>query len=152
MRVKPFMHKSIQIDTHSLFDQALSDLSERYPSLQLDILNSFYTYVSSETADLPETFGRDSIFNEPYLAQRAKLRHLHICLPPSTFDVNRCQQDRKNPLGDPENDVFLVYVRHEFYEHRFLIVALLQPDAHALARDTEVMKQLGYIAQEFQDS
>jgi len=146
------MPQPVQIDTHPLFDEALNDLSGVWPSIRQDLLDNFHTYVSSETAVLPDTFGRDSIFNEPYLAQRARLRHLHICLPPRTFDGNRCQQDRKNRPEAPENDVFLVYARHEFDEHRFLIVALLQPDAHALARDTAVMKRLAYIAQEFQDN
>lgn len=140
----------VQIERHQLFDQSLMELSKHYPSLQDDLISDFHQYVSGQ--GLPQTFGRDSIFNEPYLAFRAMLRHIHIALPPATFHHSRNQVDRTNREGDPHNDAWLVYVKHAFYDNRYLILAIMHPDAHGQARDTAIMKKLGYIAQEFQDS
>ncbi len=144
------MSRASQIDTHELFEQSVAALSGKHPTLRESLLNDFRVYADSEGRLLPSTFGRDSIFNEPYLAQRAGLRHIHLCLQPGGFNPNLVQYDRTTPPGCPEQDAFLIYARHEFYEGRYLILTLMQPDAHVQARNASIMKNLGYIAQAFQ--
>lgn len=145
------MPRPVHIRLHEHLEQALDAIADDFPTLKQDLIADFRAYVASEGSLIPDNFGRDSIFNEPYLAQRARLRHIHVCLPPDTFDPNRTQSDRTNSADDPKRDAFLVYVRHEFYEERYLLIDFMFPDAHGVARDHEVMRRLGYIAQAFQN-
>lgn len=142
----------VEIELHPDFEQALSALQHRFPKLRDDLIADFRQYVASSWTQVPEYFGRDSIYTQPFVAMRAKLRHIHIRLPPRSFSPNTSQWDRTAPSNAPDQDAALLYVQHEFDEHRFLILAFLYPDAHGQARQERLMKYLGYEAQIFQDS
>ena len=77
--------------------------------------------------------------------------HLHLCLPPATFPKNLPQADRKCRMGDPQNDACLVYVRGDVYENRYSLLAIFNPDAHEIAKKSDVMKYLSRIAKAFRD-
>lgn len=142
----------VEVEIHEAFEQALATIHDSFPSLRYDLLSDFERYASSSGTKVPDYFGRDSIYTHPFVAMRAKLRHIHICLPPGTFNPQTNQVDRTVPIGVPDQDASLLYVRHEFFEHRFLIVAFLYLDAHGQARKERLMQSLGYIAQTFQDT
>lgn len=142
----------VEVEIHEVFEQALATIHDSFPTLRHNLLSDFERYACSSGTEVPDYFGRDSIYTHPVVAMRAKLRHIHISLPPETFNPQINQADRKVPVGAPDQDAALLYVQHEFFEHRFLIVAFLYPDAHGQARQEKLMRHLGYIAQEFQDT
>lgn len=127
------------------FDEVLI----KYPSLESNIIKDFTRY--KELDELPDYFGCDVAYTEPHAAIKSGLMHIHIKLLPDTFPINKPQADRKCAINDPENDACLVYVQGELYEDRYSLIAILNPDAHALARDRQVMNYLCQIAQDFKD-
>ncbi|HGN1344087.1 TPA: type II toxin-antitoxin system YafO family toxin, partial [Pseudomonas aeruginosa] len=81
----------------------------------------------------------------------AGLMHIHLKFPPDYFPENLPQSDRKCKVGDPEKDACLVYVQGELYENKYSILGILNPDAHAMARDKNIMSYLSRMAQKFRD-
>ncbi|HHJ4352028.1 TPA: type II toxin-antitoxin system YafO family toxin [Citrobacter freundii] len=121
----------------------------KFPELEASIIDDFLRYKA--TGDLPQYFGRDVAYTQPYGAFRAGLMHIHLCLPPNKFPENRPQPDRVCNKGDPNNDACLVYVQGELYENKYSLIAIMHPDAHGKARKHDVMSYLARIAQNYKD-
>ena len=133
-------------ETYStLFEPVLKD----FPSLLEDLKADFLRYVSEGVR--PAYFGRDVIYLWPAEAEKAKLMHIHLALPPATFPKNRPQMDLVCRKGNPSQDAALVYVQGLWDDHNYCLLAVLHPDAHGQARDKQTMKYLARLAQRFRD-
>lgn len=122
----------------------------KFLDLEKLILDDFIRYKSKD--ELPSYFGCDVAYTQPDGARKSGMMHIHLKLPPAKFPENRPQADRKCAMDDPENDACLVYVRGEYYEERYSLIALFNPDAHGMARNLQVMRYLSLIAQDFVDN
>lgn len=145
------MQKDVEIIIHEDFRQFFRTAEADFPGLEAALVTDFTAYAQSNGEKCPDYFGRDSIYNWPYAAERAKLRKIQICLPPDTFNPNHNQVDRTTPLDRPDLDAVLVYAQHEFFEFKFLLLNFLHPDGHGQGREEHIMKHLAYIAQAFQE-
>lgn len=125
------------------FDAFFADPLKDFPSLADDLLADFILYKSTD--QLPATFGRDAPYTEPWAAYNAGIMHIHLKLPPDSFPPKKPQIDRTT-------DTALVYVRGELEENRYLILAVLHPDAHAKAREEKIMRYLARLAKTFRDT
>ncbi|NIF23708.1 type II toxin-antitoxin system YafO family toxin [Candidatus Pantoea multigeneris] len=141
----------IEVSVHpATRERFFLEIFTKYPTLESAILADFKRYKSEDI--LPDYFGRDVAYTEPYAAFRSGLMHIHLCFPPDSFPSNRPQPDRVCKRGSPENDASLVYVQGELYENRYSLIAIMHPDAHGKARQHEVMNYPTRIAQEFRDN
>lgn len=83
-------------------------------------------------------FGKDVPFHEPRpLAERAKLRHVHIL-----------QQIRSVHVGG-RSDCFLVYTEASMHPNSYYIIDYIESGAHAKARDAGYMNWLINMAEAF---
>lgn len=126
------------------------DVFLRHPDLEAAIVDDFHRYKS--TGELPSYFGTDVCYTQPPAAITSGIMHIHLKFPPGRFPDNKPQSDRKCRMGDPANDAALVYVQGELYENKYSLLAILNPDAHAKARDPRIMSYLCRIAQDFRDN
>lgn len=76
---------------------------------------------------IPSYFGRQGDFNRPPSAVTAELQKIHIRVKGSWSDNLR--------LYDRTSDSMVVYTRHFFHPHVFLILAFLHPDAHEMSQN-----------------
>lgn len=141
------IHASINDYTRKDF---FEEVFTKFPTLERTILDDFIRYKS--TGELPNYFGTDVAYTQPHVVYKAGVMHIHLCLPPNTFQSNRPQADRKCKMGDPDNDACLVYVQGDLYENRYSLLAIMYPDAHSKGRQVDVMSYLGRIAQQFKDN
>ncbi|WP_265497310.1 type II toxin-antitoxin system YafO family toxin [Providencia rustigianii] len=137
---------SINEDTRKDF---IDDIFLRHPELEKSIMQDFYRY--KVTGDLPSYFGTDVAYTQPHAAIKAGLMHIHLKFPPDCFPENLPQSDRKCKVGDPEKDACLVYVQGDLYENKYSLLGILNPDAHGMARDKDIMSYLSRMAQKFRD-
>jgi mRNA interferase YafO len=133
------------------YDDLFKDVLDQYPSLGKSLLDDFRTYISSSRNKLPNYFGRDTSYTQPYEAYMAGLMHIHIAIPPSVFPKNKPQYDRTCP-GDPAKDAALVYANGVLDEDHYVLIAMLHPGAHSQARNDKVMKRLAGVAKRFRDT
>ena len=106
------------------------------------LVTDFKRYLSG--ASVPN-FGRDELYDHPHtppLIRAEEVAHIH--LEDST---------RPWPSGwDPTrrtSDVHLVYCRGVLDKDCYLLMSILQPDAHEQARQFNVMVKLGVMAEGF---
>jgi mRNA interferase YafO len=133
------------------YDDLFKDVLDQYPKLEKNLLEDFRTYIASNRNLLPDYFGRDTSYTQPYEAFIACLMHIHIAIPPLVFPKNKPQYDRTCP-GDPAKDAALVYVNGLLDEDHYVLIALLHPGAHSKARNEKVMKRLAAVAKDFRDT
>lgn len=107
-----------------------------FPALK----NIFISYKSSGT--LPGYLGKDVPYDRPDSAKKAGLQHIHLA------DNNQPWPDWV-PQGARTSDKHLVYCEHYFCPGVFLFVAVLEPNAHDLANDSQIMITLSQIAEKF---
>src|SRR5690625_8017195 len=91
------------------YDVYFKDVLADYPDLLNNLKQDFTDYVESDGWVLPDYFGKDDPYDQPYAARQAGLMHIHIAIPPTTFPPNRPQRDRKCPMNSPHQDAALVY-------------------------------------------
>jgi len=130
-----------------LFDDVLKD----YPSLEKSILQDFRTCMESKGLRLADYFGCDQPYSHPPAARSGQLRHIHIALPPQTFDPRKAQCYRKCSKDLPELDAALVYVQGVMEEDHYMILAFFAPNGHDKAKVEKVMTKLGILAKKFRD-
>lgn len=94
---------------------------------------------------LPALFGKDVAYDHPLnldIIKQEQVRHIHLAANGYGFPVLLTQLKRTS-------DIHLVYCHGFSNENCYLIMAILQPDAHNLAKSNELMYQLGLMAQAF---
>jgi mRNA interferase YafO len=142
----------INVEFHpDTYTELFEDILQTYPDLLQKLLRDFKRYKESDGTFLPKYFGRDAAYVEPHAAFKARLMHIHICLPPGSFQKGRPQNDRTCRTGEPARDAALVYVQGELEEDQYRLIAFLHPNAHSKAQDRQIMSYLARIAQTFRD-
>lgn len=144
MAVEVLFHKGT-------FAEFFEPIDIMHPGLSSILQSEFTRYMASDRTSLPSIFGKDDAYMQPPQAVRACLMHIHIKIPPARFPANLPRQQRKCPRGIPGEDAALIYVPGELEEHRYLLLALLWPDAHGKARDRTIMRYLSRIATDWRD-
>lgn len=98
-----------------------------------------------ETGILPDTFGRDELFDHPHtpsLVRQEEVRHIHLQHPTIDWQLRTIQFNRTS-------DIHLIYCQGYFRTDHYLLIAILKPNAHVLERDSNVMRKLGIAAESF---
>ncbi|WP_271274346.1 type II toxin-antitoxin system YafO family toxin [Aliamphritea hakodatensis] len=112
---------------------------------QIALTNDFRRYKT--TGELPDTFGRDAAYdhpNTPPLIQAGQVQHIHLLDESDQWDVHTIQFYRTS-------DKHLVYCPGALHDDCFLLMAILSPDAHAQAKDSNIMRKLGLMAEKFRN-
>jgi mRNA interferase YafO len=107
--------------------------------------------MESKGAKLADYFGCDQPYSHPPAARSGQLRHIHIALPPQTFDRKKAQCYRKCSIHHPDLDAALVYVQGIMEEDHYMILAFFAPNGHDKAKVDKVMTRLGVLAKKFRD-
>ncbi|WP_407935444.1 type II toxin-antitoxin system YafO family toxin [Alkalimonas cellulosilytica] len=126
----------IRVFTSKILDEALSK-DER-----LALIADFKKYKSGV---LPAWFGKDVLYDHPYNLDIIKLeqvKHIHLATHGVGFPLFIAQVKRTS-------DIHLVYCQGFSNKNCYLLMAILQPNAHALARSNQIMYKLGLMAEAF---
>ncbi|KKO44834.1 toxin YafO [Arsukibacterium ikkense] len=126
----------IRVFTSKVLDEVLT-AEERAALIQ-----DFRLYKSGM---LPALFGKDVAYDHPFnldIIKQEQVRHIHLAANGSGFPVLLAQLKRTS-------DTHLVYCQGFSNENCYLLMAILQPDAHNLAKSNQLMYQLGLMAQAF---
>lgn len=100
-----------------------------------DLALAFKSY--KESGILPDNFGRDVGYDHPDTPSSVKdnLWHIHLAPADKPFDQELQQYSRTNRLGAPQDDRVLVYSKGYMNENYYILMAILEPNAHILQRD-----------------
>ncbi len=126
----------IRIFTSKPLDEVLT------PAERTGLIQDFKQY---KAGVLPALFGKDAAYDHPFnlnIIKQEQVRHIHLATNGSAFPVFVAQARRTS-------DIHLVYCRGFINEHYYLLMAILQPNAHDLARSNQLMYKLGLMAQAF---
>ena len=94
---------------------------------------------------LPALFGKDVPYDHPFnldIIKQEQVRHIHLAAIGTGFSIFITQAKRTS-------DTHLVYCRGFTNEHCYLLMAILRPNAHDLAKSNQLVYQLGLIAHAF---
>lgn len=141
----------IEVAFHPETEHYFDSIDTTFPGFKQELLESFTDYIASGREVVPDCFGNDAPYTQPYGAFRAGLMHIHIAVPPTTLPRKRPQADRKCPMNAPDQDAALVYVQGELEEDHYCLLAILYPDAHQRASDNRTIPYLARLAQDFKD-
>lgn len=124
-----------KIIEHSMREEQLKDLVE-----------DFREYKS--TGQRPENFGRDVPYDSDHtlkIVREEKVQHIHLKDTESDWPV-RAMQFRMT------SDCHLLYCKGAMNDDHYLLIAILEPEAHQLARDNNVMFRVGQVAENFRNT
>lgn len=100
------------------------------------------------TGNAPECFGRDVQYDHPNtlpVILTEEVRHIHLG-----------SEDKPLPLKKAQfyqtSDIHLVYCQGALDENCYLLMTILLPDGHELAKSREVMFKLGVMAEKFRNN
>ncbi|WP_054076300.1 type II toxin-antitoxin system YafO family toxin [Pseudomonas amygdali] len=144
------MGSSVQYHSET-FDKYFAPIDRLHPGLSNKIADDFKVYVDSFRGIVPSYMGRDAPYMQPIEAEKAHLSHIHIRLPPGRFRQDVAQYHRVCSWGKAKDDAALVYVQGLLDEDCFLLIALLWPDAHGMARNNSLMKYFARLANGWRD-
>ena len=119
-------------------------LKQQLSEAELSALESDFRHYKA-TGELPDTFGRDELFDHPYtpqLLRQEEVRHIHLQHPSQNWQLNTVQFNRTS-------DIHLIYCQGYFHPDHYLLIAILKPNAHELERNSNVMRKLGIAAESF---
>lgn len=94
---------------------------------------------------LPALFGKDVRYDHPFnldIIKQEQVRHIHLAKNGAGFPLLVKQLKRTS-------DTHLIYCQGFANEHCYLLMAILRPNAHDLAKSNQLMYQLGVMAQAF---
>lgn len=126
----------IRVFTSKVLDEALT------PDERAALIADFKHYKAGK---LPALFGKDVPYDHPFnldIIKQEQVRHIHLAENGIGFPLLVAQLKRTS-------DTHLVYCRGFSNEHCYLLMAILQPNAHDLAKSNQLMYQLGLMAQAF---
>jgi len=126
----------IRIFTSTILDEALT------PAERTVLIQDFKHY---KMGVLPALFGKDVAYDHPFnlnIIKQEQVRHIHLATTDTAFPVFVTQAKRTS-------DTHLVYCRGFNNEHHYLLMAILRPNAHDLARSNQLMYKLGLMAEAF---
>ena len=103
----------------------------------------FFQY--KNTGIPPTTFGRDVLYDHHNTLPSLKIeevRHLHLAKPDTPWPNNKMVYYKTS-------DIHLIYCHGALQDDAFLLMSILQPNAHSLATDKTIMMKLGMMAEKF---
>ncbi|EGS1598225.1 type II toxin-antitoxin system mRNA interferase toxin YafO, partial [Escherichia coli] len=95
---------------------------------------------------LPDIFGRDALYDDSFtwpLIKFERVAHIHLANENNPFPPQLRQFSRTN------DEAHLVYCQGAFDEQAWLLIAILKPEPHKLARDNNQMHKIGKMAEAF---
>lgn len=84
------------------------------------------------------SFGRDTPYMQPPKVKEYQIRHIHIISRTAYLDY----QGRNSRLYDRTSDKVLIYAKSPMHNNHFLLVAILNPDAHITAQNHNFMHEI----------
>ncbi|WAT00710.1 type II toxin-antitoxin system YafO family toxin [Rouxiella chamberiensis] len=111
-----------------------------------NLVGDFKSYKASGFP--PETFGRDAPYDDERtwpLVRQEEVSHIHLADASTVWHRNILQYRRTS------NKSHLVYCKGSMHNDVFLLIILLQPDAHKMHRDPRHMEKIGLMAQAFRN-
>ncbi|MGB0948362.1 MAG: type II toxin-antitoxin system YafO family toxin [Pseudoalteromonas marina] len=108
-----------------------------------NLVNDFKAYKSGEYT--PDLFGRDVLYDHmdtPPLVKQEEVQHIHLLDKDHTYPFHAIQFSKTS-------DTHLVYCQGFANPNCYLLMAILSPNAHDLAKSPQVMHQLGIMAEAF---
>lgn len=132
------------------YDEYFKPLEISHPGFVEVLLEDFKRYQQSMRDDLPDYFGFDAPYGSPPEIAGC-IEHIHLCVPPRAFPKRAKQFKRLCRKGDPVNDIALVYTRGRIDFHKFCIIGILMPDAHARQNSNALMLRLGRLGRIFRN-
>ena len=94
----------------------------------------------------PDSFGRDAPYNHPNtprLVLQEEIKHIDLADDTKPWPIYKIQFDRTS------DKAHLVYCQGAIYIDNFLLIAILTPEAHNKAKDSNIMRNLGLAAEKF---
>jgi len=110
------------------------------------IVDKFKNYKT--TSLVPSDFGRDGNFSEHNGCREHKVFHLHL-------KTEAAIKDRKWYSSNPyyrTSNTHLIYCQGSVYLNRYLLIAILSPNAHELARKNDIMGRIADTAWKFRSA
>lgn len=142
----------VEVEYHKeTYADYIAPIESLHPGFSVDLLNDFKRYKESMGDIVPNYFGRDAYYHHPPAIANC-LQHIHLCIPPREFRRRTLQYNRTCRANEPEHDIALVYAQNKYDPHKYTIIGVLTPDAHAAARNESLMMRLGGIARAYQNS
>tara|TARA_Y100001951_G_C11267707_1_gene256699 strand:+ start:41 stop:436 length:396 start_codon:yes stop_codon:yes gene_type:complete len=126
----------IRVFTSKVLDEALT------PAERTALIQDFKQY---KTGVLPALFRKDVPYDHPLnldIIKQEQVRHIHLAENGTGFPILTAQFKRTS-------DTHLVYCRGFTSENCYLLMAILKPNAHDLAKSNQLMYKLGLMAQAF---
>jgi len=114
------------------------------PEELAELVSDFREY--KETGIPADRFGRDALYNDSYSlpsVRQEEVEHLHL-VEPGQWPRHCSQYNRTS-------DIHLVYCRGYSNTEHYLLMLILKPNAHELARDNNTMHKLAGMASKFRE-
>lgn len=108
-----------------------------------ELVEDFREYKS--TGRRPDSFGRDVPYDSDVtlkIIRDEEVQHIHLKEAESDWPVRAMQFQMTS-------DCHLLYCQGAMNDDHYLLIAILKPNAHDLARDNNVMYQVGKVAERF---
>ncbi len=122
-------------------------IEKALPEGQLkDLVEDFREYKS--TGRRPENFGRDVPYDSDVtlkIVREEQVQHIHLKDAESHWPVRAMQFQMTS-------DRHLLYCPGAMNDDHYLLIAILEPNAHQLARDNNVMHRVGQVAEKFRST
>ena len=141
----------VEVEFHKdTYDDYIAPIDRMPAGFSVSLLDDFKRYKGSFGDHVPSYFGRDAFYHYPPDIANC-LQHIHLCIPPRKFRNKIPQYDRTCRKDQPEHDIALVYAQNKYDLHKYTIIGVLTPDAHAAARNMTLMRKLGGLARACQN-
>ncbi|MCG2581945.1 MAG: type II toxin-antitoxin system YafO family toxin [Marinobacter sp.] len=119
-------------------------IEDAVPRDQLkDLVEDFRDYKT--TGNRPDHFGRDVPYDNECtlkIVKEEEVKHIHLRSADSDWPVRAMQFQMTS-------DCHLLYCQGAMNDDQYLLIAILEPNAHQLARNNNVMMNVGQIAENF---
>jgi mRNA interferase YafO len=109
-----------------------------------DLVADFLLY--KQGGVLPDTFGRDAPYDDDRtnpLVKQEQVMHVHLADGDHPFPRYLRQFTRTS------DNAHLVYCHGAMHPDSYLLIIILKPEAHKMARDNNPMHQIGKMAEAF---
>lgn len=109
-----------------------------------DLVADFLIY--KQEGVLPDTFGRDALYDDDAtlpLVKEERVAHIHLADADSHFPHFLRQFKRTSDLAH------LVYCQGAMEPDSYLLIIILKPEAHKMARNNNHMHKIGKMAEAF---
>ncbi|WJV64334.1 type II toxin-antitoxin system YafO family toxin [Pectobacteriaceae bacterium C52] len=109
-----------------------------------DLAADFLSY--KKDGVLPETFGRDAPYDDDRtypLVKEERVAHLHLAGADAPFPTFLRQFKRTS------DQAHLVYCQGAMDPDAYLLIIILKPEAHKMARNNNLMHNIGVMAETF---